>query len=107
MPSAGRVSNGAPDSAGLVEVGYAIDPAFRRRGYGRAALEALLARAAEEPSVRTVRASISPANLASRALVEQYGFVAVGEQWDVEDGLETVFEVPASGPWATGMTSMY
>jgi [ribosomal protein S5]-alanine N-acetyltransferase len=45
--------------------------------------------------VRTVRASISPDNIASRRLVEQYGFVEVGEQWDDEDGLERVFEVDA------------
>jgi len=38
---------------------------------------------------------ISPDNLASRALVSQYGFVEVGEQWDDEDGLETIFEAPA------------
>jgi len=45
--------------------------------------------------VHTVRASIRPDNVASRALVAQYGFVEVGEQWDDEDGLETVFEVSA------------
>ena len=87
--------HGPPDALGLVEVGYAVDPACRRQGYARAALEALLARAAREPSVRTVRATITPDNLASRALVAQYGFVEVGEQIDDEDGLETIFEVRA------------
>ncbi len=28
----------------------------------------------------------------------QYGFAAVGEQWDDEDGLETIFEVNAELP---------
>ena len=32
-------------------------------------------------------------NPASRQLVVQYRFVEVGEQWDDEDGLETIFEV--------------
>ena len=59
----------------------------------RAALEALLARAAADPAVRVVRASIRPDNVASCALVARYGFVAVGEQWDDEDGLEIVYEV--------------
>lgn len=89
--------HGPPDADGMVEVGYSIDPVYRRQGYARAALEAMLDRAAHEPSVRTVRATISPDNLASRALVLQYGFVEVGEQWDDEDGLETIFEVAASG----------
>ena len=79
----------------MVEVGYAVLPELRRRGYARAALEALLRRAAAEERVRVVRASISPENVASLALVAQYGFVLVGEQWDEEDGRELVLEVPA------------
>ncbi len=88
--------HGPPDESGMVEVGYAVDPAYRRRGYARAALEAMLARAAREPDVRTVRASISPDNTASYNLVAQYGFVQVGEQWDEEDGPEIIYEVGAS-----------
>lgn len=87
--------HGPPDSDGMVEIGYSVDPSHRRRGYARAALVALLDRARTEVSVRTVRVSIRPDNLASRALVVQYGFVEVGEQWDDEDGLETIFEAPA------------
>nr|WP_231713157.1 GNAT family N-acetyltransferase [Arthrobacter sp. zg-Y769] len=89
--------HGPPDGEGTVEVGYSVDPAYRRRGYARAALEALLAVAAREPSIRTVRATISPDNAPSRRLVEQYGFVANGDQWDDEDGLEIIYEVPAGG----------
>ena len=87
--------HGPPDPAGMVEVGYSVDPAYRRQGYARAALEALLAVAAAEPSIRIVRATISPDNHPSRRLVEQYGFVANGEQWDDEDGLEIIYEVAA------------
>ena len=87
--------HGPPDARGMVEVGYAVDPPHRRRGYARAALVALLDRAAREPSVTIVRATISPANHASRKLVLQYGFREVGEQCDDEDGIETIFEVPA------------
>jgi hypothetical protein len=68
----------------------------RRRGYARAALEALLQRAAHEPQVKVVRVTISPGNTASYALASQYGFAKTGEQWDEEDGLEIIYEVAAS-----------
>jgi RimJ/RimL family protein N-acetyltransferase len=87
--------HGPPDQSGMVEIGYAVDPAYRRRGYARAALEALLARAARESGVQTVRVSISPGNTPSYNLASQYGFAQVGEQWDEEDGLEIIYEVPA------------
>ena len=87
--------HGPPDPSGMVEIGYAVDPAYRRRGYARAALTALLERAAREPQVRTVRVTISPDNVASYRLASQYGFTAVGEQWDDEDGLEIIYEVDA------------
>jgi RimJ/RimL family protein N-acetyltransferase len=87
--------HGPPDPSGMVEIGYAVDPAYRRRGFARAALEALLRRAAREPQVRTVRVTISPDNVASYQLASQYGFTQVGEQWDDEDGLEIIYEVGA------------
>jgi RimJ/RimL family protein N-acetyltransferase len=85
--------HGPPDANGMVEVGYSIDPRFRRQGYARAALRVLLARAAAEPDVHTFRATISPDNVASRDLVLAHGLVEVGEQEDDEDGLEIVYEV--------------
>jgi RimJ/RimL family protein N-acetyltransferase len=85
--------HGPPDAAGMVEIGYAVVPEYRRRGYARAALEALLRRAAHEPQVHTVRVTISPDNTPSYELASQYGFAEVGEQWDDEDGLEIVYEV--------------
>lgn len=85
-----------PDPSGMVEIGYAVDPKYRRRGYARAALEALLQRAAREPLVRTVRVTISPDNTASYQLASQYGFADVGQQWDEEDGLEIIYEVDPS-----------
>ena len=86
--------HGPPDETGMVEVGYSVDPRYRRRGHACAMLAELLRRAEVEPGVRTVRASISPDNVASLATVARFGFDQVGEQWDEEDGLELVFEVP-------------
>jgi RimJ/RimL family protein N-acetyltransferase len=84
----------APDDDGMVEVGYGVDPAYRRRGYARAALLLMVERARAHPDVRTLRATVSPDNSASLGLIAQLPFVEVGEQWDEEDGLEIVFELP-------------
>lgn len=84
--------HGPPDAAGMVEVAYSVDPAYRRQGYATAMLHELLLRAASEPGVTTVRASISPANAGSLATVARFGFIRNGEQWDADDGLELIFE---------------
>jgi RimJ/RimL family protein N-acetyltransferase len=85
----------APDADGRVEIAYSVAPEARRRGYGRAMLQVLLERAAAEPGVETVRATISPDNAASLATLAGHGFTRVGEQWDDEDGLELIYERPA------------
>jgi ribosomal-protein-alanine N-acetyltransferase len=85
--------HGPPDGNGTVEVGYSIDPKERRLGHARAALLILLDMARKDDRVKTVRASVRPDNVISRALVEREGFSEVGEQWDEVDGLEKVFEI--------------
>lgn len=87
--------HGPPDERGMVEVGYSVDAAHRRKGYATALLAAMLKRAAEAPDALVVRASISPDNVASLATVAKFGFVHVGELMDDEDGLELLFERPA------------
>ncbi|MCZ4501085.1 MAG: yjdG-like N-acetyltransferase [Marmoricola sp.] len=82
----------APDDVGMVEVAYEVQPEFRRRGYATAMLAALVDRAVAEPSVRVIRASVSPDNAGSLATIAHFGFHRAGEQWDEEDGLELVFE---------------
>lgn len=87
--------HGPPDADGVVEVAYSVDPAYRRRGYARAILRALLERADADPQVTAVRASIRPDNVGSKATIAGFGFKKVGEQWDPEDGLEDVYLRPA------------
>lgn len=88
--------HGPPDATGMVEVGYSVDPEFRRQGYARSALAIMLHVAATDQSAKTVRATISPENTPSRSLVQEFGFLENGEQWDEEDGLEIIFEVMAA-----------
>jgi len=85
-----------PDGRGMVEIGYRVIPEHRRHGYGREMAETMWRAAAAHPDVRVLRASVSPDNAPSRAIVEGAGLVKVGEQWDDEDGLEWIYEAPAS-----------
>lgn len=82
-----------PDDQGIAEIGYALLPAWRGRGYAIEAVAGALAWALEDPRVRTLRASVAPDNDASRRLVARLGFVQTGEQWDPEDGLELVHDI--------------
>ena len=84
--------HGPPDGDGTVEIAYTVAPEFRRRGYAGAMVTALLDRAAEDPRVHAVRASIRPDNTASLATIGKFGFRKIGEQWDPEDGLELVLK---------------
>ena len=84
--------HGPPDPRGRVEIGYSVDPVYRRRGLAREAVRAMLDWAATTHGVRRFVASISPANDASLALVAGFGFTLTGSQMDDIDGLELVFE---------------
>ncbi|GAB2517354.1 GNAT family N-acetyltransferase [Nocardiopsis aegyptia] len=90
--------HGPPDDHGMVEIGYAVAPEFRRRGYARGIVAALIARAATAPEVTTVRAAISPDNPASLAVIAGFGFEHVGQQWEKADGLEYLYERPVALP---------
>ena len=84
--------HGRPDAAGAVEIAYTVAPEHRGNGYAHAVLAALVEEARTHPDVNLVRATISPDNGPSLAVIRQGGFVHVGEQWDDVDGLELVFE---------------
>ena len=85
--------HGPPDGDGRVEIGYAVDPSFRRQGYARAAVTELLNWACREEAITIVRASVRPDNTPSWRVLAPWPFKPVGEQWDDEDGLETIVEL--------------
>ena len=84
-----------PDQHGMVEIGYTVIEAHRRRGYASELARTMWSYAAAHPDVRTLRATVEPDNTASRRLIEAAGLVHVGEQIDPEDGLELVYEISA------------
>jgi RimJ/RimL family protein N-acetyltransferase len=77
-------------SPGGVEYGFTIFPAHRRNGYAREASLALMQWAKELHGITGFVVTISPDNVASRALVAGLGFVRVGSHLDEVDGVEDV-----------------
>ena len=84
--------HGPPDPQRRVEIGYSVDPGYRRRGLAREAVRAMFDWAAATHGIKRFVASISPSNEASLGLVAGFGFVQTGSQVDDIDGLELVFE---------------
>ena len=90
----GRINfHGAPDAGGVVEIGYTVVPQHRGHGYATEATKAMFAWAGWAHGIRHFRASVSPHNAPSMAVVKKLGFVQTGVQWDEEDGEELVFEL--------------
>ncbi|KAL0262417.1 hypothetical protein SLS55_003863 [Diplodia seriata] len=70
---------GEPPNAYLApDLGFAVLPAFTRRGFAREAAQALLAWAEQQRGVRDVLGLFDPANEASRAVFKSLGFVDCG-----------------------------
>jgi len=81
-----------PDTSGQVEIGYRIEPEFRRQGVATEVVAALFEWAWREHGVTRFRASTSPDNVASQGVLAKFGFVHTGSQTDEYDGAELVFE---------------
>ena len=98
---AGRIGCHEGPREGAVEIGYAVVPDYRGRGVATAVVGEFVDWLADR-GVRTVRASVSPDNAASRALLDRFGFVEVGSHVDDEDGpeLELELHISGSGPVA-------
>jgi ribosomal-protein-alanine N-acetyltransferase len=86
-----------PEPDGRVEIGYRVEPAWRRQGIASEAVRALFDWA-HEHGVDRFRASVSPGNVASLAVIGRLGFRQTGVQMDDFDGEELVFELDGWPP---------
>jgi [ribosomal protein S5]-alanine N-acetyltransferase len=75
-----------------VELGYTIEPAYRRRGYAKESALAMMQWAHTQHDVASFLLSISPENIASLRLAESMHFTKIAERMDDKDGLEFVFK---------------
>jgi RimJ/RimL family protein N-acetyltransferase len=78
---------GPPDTAGVVEIAYGIEPDYEGRGYATEAATALVDFALGNDAVALIRAHTMPGNYASARVLAKCGFEQVGEVVDPEDGL--------------------
>ena len=85
--------HGAPDSAGMIEIGLGIEEKFQGNGYAKEALTAMWKWACGQPDVRTLRYTVSPDNQASIAVIKYFGFDFIGQQLDEIDGPEDIYEM--------------
>jgi ribosomal-protein-alanine N-acetyltransferase len=77
---------GAPDAAGMVEIGYAIAPAYRRKGLATEAARGLLAFAFAHESVMSVQAHTLKDGFESIGVLRKVGMRLAGKFYDAEDG---------------------
>src|SRR6187551_3302111 len=86
-----------PGPDGRVEVGYRVEPGYRRQGVATEVVHALFDWALAN-GVDRFRASVSPGNVPSLAIIQGLGFTQVGVQIDDIDGEELVFELDGWPP---------
>jgi ribosomal-protein-alanine N-acetyltransferase len=79
-----------PDDEGAVELGYRVQPDWRRQGLATELAGGLIGWARSQGAARCL-ASTAPGNAASQDVLARLGFVRTGEQMDEIDGLEWVF----------------
>ena len=77
---------GPPNRIGVVEVAYAVVPAFEGKGCATAATRELVAFAFNDSRVHLIRAHTLPKNNASTRVLTKNGFTKLGEVVDPEDG---------------------
>lgn len=88
--------HGAPNEAGMIEIGLGIHQQFRNQGFAYEALIGMWGWVCQQESVTTLRYTVSATNLASIALINKFGFTRVGEQLDEIDGPEEIYEMSVS-----------
>ncbi len=98
----GSIGFHGPPEEGKLEIGYSVAPGYRRRGFAREAATAMYCWAHDTHGISTFVAAVSPDNIASLNLIEEYGYTIIGEQMDEIDGLELVFEMHWPGEGSSG-----
>lgn len=77
---------GPVDEEGMVEIGYAIAPAYRRRGLAVEASHGMIEYAFSHPTIKKVQAHTLAERNASTRVLERVGMRHIGTAQDPDDG---------------------
>ena len=86
----------APNSDGMIEIGFGVDRNYQGKGYGQEILHGMWTWVVSDPLVKTLRYTVSPDNLISQHIIIKLGFEYKGQQMDEMDGPEDIYELSAS-----------
>ena len=86
----------APDSDGMIEIGFGVDKKHQGMGFGQELLHGMWSWVVNDPQVKTLRYTVSPNNLISQYIIKKFDFEFKGQQIDDEDGPEDIYELSAS-----------
>jgi RimJ/RimL family protein N-acetyltransferase len=86
----------APDSDGMIEIGFGVDKKYQGNGYGQEILHGMWSWVVNDPLVKTLRYTVSPDNLISQHIIKKLGFEYKGQQIDEVDGPEDIYELSAN-----------
>ena len=85
-----------PDEKGMIEIGFGIVPEEQNQGFGKELLLGMWGMICKRSDVKILRYTVAPDNEPSMHIINKLGFTKVGEQMDLEDGLELIFEMTAA-----------
>jgi [ribosomal protein S5]-alanine N-acetyltransferase len=83
---------GQPDEAGVIEIGYGLNPSARGQGYATEIVGALTDWLLARPDVSLVRADTAVENAASQRVLEKNGFASIGIGHSEDDGALLLWE---------------
>ncbi len=74
---------GGPDENGMIEMGYSIIPAYRRRGYATEMARRLIDWAFQLPEVKVITAECLIDNIGSSKVLQNVGMQCVGQDGEL------------------------
>lgn len=77
---------GAPNGAGVIEIGYGVAPEVRGQGYATNSVKQLVGKAFSQPEIREIIAHTLAEQDASTRVLEKTGFTKVEELEDPQEG---------------------